>query len=311
MNHVIKLYQQKLKNPHHIPVLLNAVIKALNPTRDKIYVDATFGAGSYSKTILNKVACQIIGIDCDNIVTTHAHKITKQYKKNFFFIKDNFSNIDTILRNLYIPNIDGIIFDLGISSMQLHSTKRGFSFYNDAALDMRMDETISMTAQKIVNTLSHEKLSNLLFRYGGEKKSRLIANNIINYRVKYDITSTYQLLEAINTPYHKTKIHYATQTFQALRILINHELDNLITTLIKIPPLLKTFGTITVITFHSLEDKIVKTLFNAISLDDNFQYVSKKVIVPANKEIALNPRARSAKLRSIIKLPQNIFSYNG
>ena len=291
-----------MKNQHHTPVLLNEVIEALNPSNEKIYIDATFGAGGYSKAILDKAPCKVIGLDCDQITIDYADKLKNTYQDKFTFINDNFINIDSVLNNLNISKVDGIVFDLGVSSMQLDNKDRGFSFNGDAPLDMRMDDKISLTAKKLVNTLYQEELANLIYNFGGEKKSRLIAKNIINYRQKQKIESTAQLVEAIGLTKYTDKIHFATRTFQALRISVNNELENLENTLKKLPTFLKDGGTISVVTFHSLEDKIVKDFFKNMSLQNNFERINKKVITPKYEEIRSNPRARSAKLRSLRKI---------
>ena len=291
-----------MKNQHHTPVLLNEVIEALNPSSGKTYIDATFGAGGYSKAILDKASCNVIGIDCDQITINYAEKLKNTYQDKIIFINDNFINIDSALDNLNISKIDGIVFDLGVSSMQLDNRDRGFSFNGDAPLDMRMDNKISLTAKKLVNTLYQEELANLIYNFGGEKKSRLIAKNIINYRQKQKIESTSQLVEAIGLTRYNDKIHFATRTFQALRISVNNELENLKNTLKKLPNFLKNGGIISVVTFHSLEDKIVKDFFKTMSLQSNFERINKKVIVPKYAEIRSNPRARSAKLRSLRKI---------
>ena len=291
-----------MKHQHHTPVLLNEVIEALNPSSGKTYIDTTFGAGGYSKAILDKASCNVIGIDCDQITINYADKLKNTYQDKFTFINDNFINIDSVLNNLNISKIDGIVFDLGVSSMQLDNKDRGFSFNGDATLDMRMDNKISLTAKKLVNTLYQEELANLIYNFGGEKKSRLIAKNIINYRQKQKIESTSQLVQAIGLTKYNDKIHFATRTFQALRISVNNELENLKNTLKKLPNFLKNGGIISVVTFHSLEDKIVKDFFKTMGLQSNFERINKKVIIPKYAEIRSNPRARSAKLRSLRKI---------
>ena len=286
----------------HIPVLLNETINILNPKKSKIYVDATFGLGGYTKAILDSSACNVIGIDCDKNTLMYADHIKQIYPQRFNFIKDNFKNIDIILKNYNISNIDGIVFDLGFSSLQIEDVSRGFSFIKDGPLDMRMDRSLSLNAMYFVNQMTERELSNLIYSFGGERKSRLIARNIIQFREKRVIQSTKQLVKAIGVKQYNDNIHFATRTFQALRIAVNSELDNLKICLGKLPALLSKDATISVVTFHSLEDKIVKDFFNNCSHDKNFRKINKKVITPNKKEIASNLRSRSAKLRGLKRI---------
>jgi 16S rRNA (cytosine1402-N4)-methyltransferase len=295
------------KELDHTPVLLQEVLGILEPKDNKIYVDATFGAGGYTKAILSKANCTVVGIDCD----AHAEKYTKQieedYPGKFHFINDNFINIDAILKNMNIPCIDGIVFDLGVSSMQLDNKERGFSFSGDGPLDMRMDNSLDVTAAKLVNELYEEELADLIYQYGGERKSRSIAKNIVQFRQKEKILTTAKLVEAMNpnARNYKDNIHFATRTFQAIRIAVNNELENLKITLNKLPGLLMPEGTVSVVTFHSLEDKIVKDLFKEISVNHesgSFERINKKVIVPSYPEVRKNPRARSSKLRGLKRI---------
>ena len=291
----------------HTPVLLQEVLNMINPQDNKIYVDATFGAGGYTKAILSRANCTVIGIDCDQHTQNYATEVKQNFKDRFHFVNDNFTNIDAILKNIKIALIDGIVFDLGVSSMQLDDKDRGFSFARDAPLDMRMDNRLSATATKLVNELCEKELADLIYQYGGERKSRLIAKNIVHFRQKEKIATTSQLIEAMQIVKKKYRdnIHFATRTFQALRIAVNSELENLSVTLEKLPTLLASQGTISVVTFHSLEDKIVKGFFKKVSTEkshNTFEIVNKKVITPSYTEIKTNPRSRSAKLRGLRKI---------
>ena len=288
----------------HIPVLLQEVLDIINPQDNGVYVDATFGAGGYAKAILSKANCNVIGIDCDQYTQSYATQIRQVFGNRFHFVNDNFVNVGTVLEKLNIQLINGIVFDLGVSSMQLEDKDRGFSFTGDAPLDMRMDNRLSITATKLVNELHEKELADLIYQYGGERKSRLIAKSIVHFRQKKKIVTTSQLIKAMQAVKrgYRDDIHFATRTFQALRIAVNNELESLSIALEKSPALLAPQGTISVVTFHSLEDKIVKEFFKKISTKEcrnTFEVVNKKVITPSYVEIKANPRSRSAKLRGL------------
>ena len=291
-----------MEKPDHIPVLLNEVIDILNPTSNKIYIDATFGAGGYTKAILEKASCKVIGTDCDQNTKPYAENLKNDFPDRFTYINANFTEIDNILKKLNVPKIDGIVFDLGVSSMQLDNRDRGFSFSGDGPLDMRMDNSLSTTATNLINTLYEEELANLIYELGGERKSRIIANNIVKFRQKEKIKSTSELVEAIGIKRYSDKLHFATKTFQALRIAVNNELENIKLVLNKLPSLLAPGGIICTVSFHSLEDKIVKDFFKTLSSEENFEKINKKVITPLYKEIRNNPRARSSKLRALRRI---------
>lgn len=291
-----------MEKPDHIPVLLDEVIDILNPTSNKIYVDATFGAGGYTKAILEKASCKVIGIDCDQNTKPYAENLKNNFPERFSYINDNFTEIDNILKKLNIPKIDGIVFDLGVSSMQLDNKDRGFSFSGDGPLDMRMDNSLSTTATNLINTLYEEELANLIYELGGERKSRIIAKNIVQFRQKEKIKTTSELVEAIGIKRYSDKLHFATKTFQALRIAVNNELENIKLVLNKLSSLLAPGGIICTVSFHSLEDKIVKDFFKTLSSEENFEKINKKVITPLYKEIRKNPRARSSKLRALRRI---------
>ena len=291
----------------HTPVLLQEMLDMINPQDNKVYVDATFGAGGCTKAILQRANCTVVGIDCDQHTESYAKQIRGNFSDKFYFINDNFFNIDVTLKKLNISSIDGIVFDLGVSSMQLDNKERGFSFAGDAPLDMRMDNTLSVTAAKLVNELHEKELADLIYQYGGERKSRSIAKSIVSYRQKERIFTTLQLIDAMRAVgrRYRDNIHFATRTFQALRIAVNKELENLKNVLEKLPVLLALHGTIIVATFHSLEDKIVKEFFKEISANkshNHFEKINKKVITSSYEEVRKNPRARSAKLRGLRRI---------
>ena len=306
----------------HIPVMLDEVIEYLAPKDGEIYVDATFGAGGYTKAILEAADCKVIGIDQDPL----AKELADNIKGNFEFRAGNFGE----LNELVTEEIDGIVFDLGVSSMQLDEGSRGFSFNKEALLDMRMS-AVGQTAADFLNTADEKEIADVIYQYGEERKSRAIAREIINQR---PIETTTQLAELVAKIVHKKDgKHPATRVFQALRIFINNELENLQKTLNFALACLKKGGRLVVVTFHSLEDRIVKLFMNEHSgksqkamnrhvplIDDMGEFtnslvsalelLSNKAIKPAAAEIAVNPRSRSAKLRAAQKISNDIGGQN-
>ena len=230
----------KLK--HH-PVMVDEILSYLAPEKLKTYVDCTFGQGGYSKKILEKTNCNIIAIDRDKDAIEHAKLLKKKYPKNFIFCVNNFSRLDQVLKKNDIKKIDGLIFDLGISNTQLNNPTRGFSFSNNGPLDMRMDiENLDLTAQKIINEFDQHNLSDIFYYYGEEKNSRQIARKIVEFRKKKEISTTFELVELIKKVNSYKKKHPATRVFQALRIFINDELNELDITLKKSLLFLKKMG---------------------------------------------------------------------
>jgi len=283
----------KLK--HH-PVMVDEIISYLAPEKLKTYVDCTFGQGGYSKKILEKTNCNIIAIDRDKDAIEHAKLLKKKYPKNFIFCVDNFSRLDQVLKNNDIKKIDGLIFDLGISNTQLNNPTRGFSFSNNGPLDMRMDiENLDLTAQKIINEFDQHNLSDIFYYYGEEKNSRQIARKIIEFRKKKEISTTFELVELIKKVNSYKKKHPATRVFQALRIFINDELNELDITLKKSLLFLKKNGKIITVAFHSLEDKVIKNFFSRNK--GLLKILTKKPVTPNEKEVKINPRSRSARMR--------------
>ena len=283
----------KLK--HH-PVMVDEILCYSAPEKLKTYVDCTFGQGGYSKKILEKTNCNIIAIDRDKDAIEHAKLLKKKYPKNFIFCVDNFSRLDQVLKNNDIKKIDGLIFDLGISNTQLNNPTRGFSFSNNGPLDMRMDiENLDLTAQKIINEFDQHNLSDIFYYYGEEKNSRQIARKIIEFRKKKEISTTFELVELIKKVKSYKKKHPATRVFQALRIFINDELNELDITLKKSLLFLKKNGKIITVAFHSLEDKVIKNFFSRNK--GLLKILTKKPITPNETEIKINPRSRSARMR--------------
>lgn len=302
------------QNARHIPVMLDEVLMYLAPKDDEVYVDATFGNGGYSEAILQTADCKVIALDRDPTVKPRAEELKKLYGKRFEFRAGTFGNF----ADLVSENINGAVFDIGVSSMQLDDGYRGFSFAKEAPLDMRMSME-GTSAKDIVNTYAEEELANLIYLYGEERKSRQIAAKIVSYRQNKEIETTTELADIIYQvmPKHSGLIDPATRTFQALRIAVNNELQELEDGLLGATERLLPEGRLVVVDFHSLEDRIVKNFFSENSnkkihisryskqesVTDSqkaFSFTSK-AIQPTKVECALNPRARSAKLRYAIK----------
>ncbi len=307
------------QNYSHQPVLIKEVIQTLSPQNEAVYIDATFGAGGYSKAILASAKCKVYGIDRDSSVAKFADSLSKKYN-NFHFINNEFGKLESIISENDIKQIDGIVFDIGVSSMQLDEGERGFSFSKEAPLDMRMNQKHGITAGDIVNSASEQELADIIFKYGGERKSRKIAWLITKARNTHYIETTSELAEIIagGVGRYNDHIHPATRTFQALRIVVNDELTQLEEALKAAGKCVTKGGKILVITFHSLEDKIVKDYFNKLCgrnininrhlpqiehhEEPDFEFLFKGVLLPSEEEIKDNPRSRSAKLRAIRRI---------
>ena len=301
----------------HIPVMLNEVLAHLRPANGETYVDATFGNGGYTQAILDSADCKVIALDRDPTVLPRVEEIKKQYGKRFDFKSGCFGNIDELISE----PVDGFVFDIGVSSMQLDIAERGFSFAKEAPLDMRMSLS-GITAADIVNNLSENDLADLIYQYGEERKSRQIARKIVEYRRHKPIVTTTELANIIYSVIHRTHdtIDPATRTFQALRIAVNDELEELRRGLQAAVNKLTPGGRLVVVDFHSLEDRIVKNFFNKLAGKTNgvSRYLPEapskeqplfcqitKVVAPTKTECAANPRARSAKLRCAVKNSEN------
>jgi len=300
------------KELHHKPVMCEEVLSILNPSDGCVYLDGTLGAGGHSRKILESADCSVIGIDKDPTAIELCRDLEKQYGNKFLSINGSFGDLSQHLQSIGINKIDGILLDLGTSSMQLGTPERGFSFQFDAPLDMRMTQT-GETAYDVINSLSENSLADIIFYFGEERSSRKIAKAIVNKRKVKKIKTTFDLNEIVlNVKKGKNKkIHPATKTFQALRIYINNELKDLYEALISIERVLSEKGRLVVISFHSLEDRIVKNFVkeNSISLkkydpknpDKIFVYENRKVIKPSEDEVEKNRRSRSAKLRWVFR----------
>lgn len=291
----------------HVPVLLNEVIEFLRPEKCKKIIDATVNGGGHAEEILKRFSKDgiLIGIDQDeNILASTAMKF--QEDRRFKAIHGNFRYLKKLTKK-YGTSWDGILFDLGMSSLQLEKSGRGFSFMRDEPLDMRFDINSPVTADKIVNSWPEKELVEIFFKYGEERFARRIARNIVRLRKQASIDSTAKLAEiiisSIPAKYRRNYlIHPATRTFQALRIAVNDELNALRNGLDEAWKILKKSGRISVIAFHSLEDRIVKHEFrNLAEISEGTLILTKKPIRPSVEEAARNPRARSARLRVIQK----------
>ncbi len=294
-------------NNYHTPVLLQEVLDLLDVTEGKLYIDATLGGGGHSLGIIKKCG-RVLGIDVDQDALDYVKRAIKEQslegkEEKITLVKGNFRDIDVIAKNFGFLNVDGILFDLGVSSHHLDTPERGFSF-EEGPLDMRMSKDLVVTAKDLVNGLTKNELRELFERFGEERFAQKIANAIVEYRKKHPIETTKELAEIIKraVPYKKDRIHPATRVFQALRIAVNDELGNIRTALPKALSLVRKGGRIIVISFHSLEDKIVKRQFQEWEEKKLVKIITKKPITPSREEKIRNKRSRSAKLRAVEKL---------
>jgi len=304
----------------HISVLLEESIKYLNIKEDGIYVDCTLGGGGHSFEILKKLKNgHLYAFDQDDYAIKKASDKLDTLKKNYTIIKSNFVNIKEKLNNLGIEKVDGILYDLGVSSFQFDIPDRGFSYKYDAPLDMRMNQNQELTAEVIVNEYSYHDIVKILYRYGEESFSKQIARNIEKKRLEKRITTTFELVSIIKSSLPmkvlSKKGHPAKKTFQALRIAVNDELQVFENSLEQALDMLNPEGRVVVITFHSLEDRIAKHVMkdrvtfdfpiNVPVMPDikaEYELLHKKVILPSDEELDINRRAHSAKLRAIKKI---------
>jgi len=283
--------------------MLKEVLWWLNIREGGVYLDCTVGAGGHSKAILDEMRgkVRIIGIDRDEEALKIASQELKEYEEQAILVKANFKELPQILKEENIGLLDGIIYDLGLSSMQLDSQTRGFSFRWTAPLDMRMNSSQALTAAHLVGGLSQKELEDIFFELGEERWARRIAKFIVEERKQNPVKTTSDLLEvmrrAVPAKFRRgRKAHFATRVFQALRIKVNEELENLRVSLSYSFDLLQKKGRVCVISYHSLEDRIVKQKFNEAK-EEKLNILTKKVIRPSKKEVRINPRARSARLR--------------
>ncbi len=304
----------------HYPVMMNEVLEHLAPHAGGVYVDGTFGAGGYSKAILELADCTVIAIDRDPNAKRAADALKENFGERFIFVKGCFGDALELVQAQGFEQVDGFVLDIGVSSMQIDQHERGFSFRFDGPLDMRMGQE-GQSAADLVNNLSEEELANVIYQYGEERLSRRIAKKIVLERAKERIETTEKLADIIRSVVPrspKDKIDPATRTFQALRIAVNDELGELKRGLEAAQALLADQGRLIIVSFHSLEDGIVKSFFYEragyssntsrhlppqidIVSDIAFTLPKRKPIDPTQKEISENPRSRSAKLRCAIR----------
>jgi 16S rRNA (cytosine1402-N4)-methyltransferase len=301
---------------YHEPVMVKEVIESLLVSKTGIYVDCTVGGAGHSYAILKETDAFLVGIDCDDQALQYAEKRLAEFGSRKVLIRANFADLGKILKDLNIDKVDGVLLDLGVSSHQLDTEQRGFSFNQQALLDMRMDRSLKISAYDIVNSFAQDELEKIIRFYGEEKMAARIARAISKKRQQSPIETTTELAAIIAScmpaKLKWQKIHPATRTFQAIRIAVNNELDNIRPAIDAAAEALKPGGRLCVISFHSLEDRIVKNEirflggvcicpkdipFCVCQKEAKLKNLTPKVIVPAAEEIEANPRARSAKLR--------------
>lgn len=307
---------------NHVSVLLNECIENLNIKPDGIYVDGTMGGAGHSLEIVKKLSEKgmLIGIDRDEEALAVAKERLKEFN-NVKYVHDNHDNIDEIIKNLNIKGVDGILLDLGVSSYQIDEKTRGFTYMDDGPLDMRMDKSQKLTAEYIVNNYKEQDLARIIFEYGEEKFSRKIARNICEYRKNKKIETTGELVKIIEKSipgkFREKNSHPAKRTFQAIRIEVNNEIEPLYNTIKNSITALNSKGRLCIITFHSLEDRMVKKAYvdaeGKCTCPKDLPYcvcgnvslgkiITKKPILPTEKEMQENSRSRSAKLRVFEKI---------
>lgn len=298
----------------HVPVLAEEICHWLSPKSGGIYVDCTLGVGGTSLKIIESSGnnAYIIGLDRDPEALAIAEKNLEPYGSHVKIFNGNYSHVVEFVHQAGFEKVDGVVFDLGVSSLQLDKPARGFSFSSDGPLDMRMNQAQGPTAADLVKVLPEKELADLIFSCGEERFSRRIARAIVQARKTYALDTTQALVAvikgAVPHAYRKGRIHCATRTFQALRIRVNQELDLLQPSLQDAVSLLKEGGRLCVVAFHSLEDRVVKHTFRAMAGGENplITLLTKKPIVADTQEIQQNPRARSAKLRIAQRLPEGV-----
>ena len=295
----------------HIPVLRDESINGLFIKKGDIIVDGTLGGGGHTLEMIKRFGkdIKIIGLDLDIDAKERTLKNINNLDSDFIFVNSGFQDIDKVLKDLNIYKVDGILLDLGISSFQLEVASRGFSFLKDEPLLMTMRKELTeddLTAKEIVNTWEEENIADIIYGFGEERYSRKIAKHIVESRKEKEIETTFDLVkiidEAVGRNYKGMRIHPATRTFQALRIATNSELSNLEQVIEKGINCLKSGGHMSVISFHSLEDRIVKKSFVKLKEEGLAKLLNKKPIIPDGDEVMRNPRSRSSKLRLLEKI---------
>jgi len=285
--------------PIHVPVLLEEVLEGLLPASGGLYVDGTLGLGGHSEALLKRSgpAGRVVGFEWDADAVSAGNNLSR-YGDRFTLIHASYADLVPELQQRGLHPINGLTADLGVSSLQLDRAERGFSFRTDGELDMRMDRRRPLNAAQLVAQAPEEQLADIFYHYGEERQARRIAKFVVNARQQEPITTTGQLAsivaEAVPRRFHPPKIHVATKVFQALRIAVNGELDNVTQLLNSAPEVLAVGARVAIITFHSLEDRIVKQIFQK---NPAYKVITKRPVEPTTEEMQHNPRARSAKLR--------------
>ena len=311
---------EKIGNDYHIPVLYYETLDNLVINPDGVYIDCTLGGGSHSEGILERLSDKglLISIDQDSNAIEYSKKRLEKFGPKWKVFKGNFENIDTIAYMAGVDKVDGILMDIGVSSKQLDDPERGFSYRYDVKLDMRMNIEQKISAYDVVNTYSEEQLSKIIFEYGEERYARKIAKLIVEERKSFPIEKTSDLIALIKRAYpERSSKHPAKKTFQAIRIEVNRELEVLENAISKAVELLKVGGRLAIITFHSLEDRIVKNKFKDLATAckcpkdipicvcggvKKFEIITKKPIIPVDDELKNNNRAHSSKLRILERI---------
>ena len=292
--------------PSHEPVLVAETVALLDPARGGLFVDCTVGLGGHSRALLEAGASRLLGLDRDPSALRIAAESLSAWGARVTLVHADYRQLAQVLDAQGDPGVDGALADLGVSSMQFDPEGRGFSFRRDEPLDMRMDQTAGPTAADLLSAVEEEDLANVIFQFGEERFSRRIARGVVEARRLAPVQTTGQLAQIVRRAVPRRgyqRIDPATRTFQAIRIWVNRELDGLDTFLIEASQRLRAGARLAVITFHSLEDRIVKHTFRALAAGgDALRVLTRKPVIPAEAEVARNPRARSAKLRAIERL---------
>lgn len=288
----------------HLPVLLEEALEFLNVRPGGIYIDATIGGGGHAEAILQRLeGGKLLGIDRDAEALSRAQESLRAFEENLVLMQGNFAEIDALHAASGLPPADGLLADLGVSSWQLERAERGFSFEREGPLDMRMDQGSPLTADELVNRSRERDLADLIFQLGEERHSRRIARAIVKARPIRTTTELAQVvMRSIPSRAGFLHLHPATRTFMALRLAVNQELENLKAFLEKALPALAPEGRLVILSFHSLEDRMVKQTFNLWRQEGRAQVLTRKVVRPSEEETRKNPRSRSAKLRAAEKI---------
>lgn len=292
------------EEPRHEPVLLHEVLDYLKAARGGIFADCTLGLGGHSEKILESSPdSRVIGLDCDSDAVDSAKKRLERFGERLVCICENYSNLAAVLDELGIPSVDGILLDLGLSSAQLADESRGFSFMKDAPLDMRMDRGLAVGAGHLVNRLSRGELAEIFRKFGEEPRAEKIARELERERKKSPVETTGRLAGIVKRVYGgRGRTHPATRVFQALRIAVNRELEILDDFLDGAVSMLSPGGRLCVISYHSLEDRIVKWKFRGLGETERVEVLTKKPVAPSREEVIGNRRSRSAKMRVLERI---------